>query len=75
MVGQLNPRVRVLGILITMSRKEARSVVVMMDLDQNLFPSTASFSASVSIDKYRCWRVRVRVVAYGRVMVLVFAGS
>ena len=32
-----------------MSRKEARSVVVMMELDQNLFPSTASFGASVSI--------------------------
>jgi len=50
-----------LGFLITMSRKEARSVVVMMDLDQNLFPTTASFGASVSIDniyyviQYRCW--------------------
>ena len=45
-----------------MSRKEARSVVVMMDLDQNLFPLTASFGLlSVSIDniyyviQYRCW--------------------
>jgi len=46
MVDQLKPQVGVLGFLITMSRKEARSVAVMMDLDQNLFPSTASFGAS-----------------------------
>ena len=31
--------------LITMSRKE-KMMVVMIDLDQNLFPSTASFGAS-----------------------------
>jgi len=40
-----------------MSRKEARSVVVMMDLDQNLFPSTASFGASVSFDYHRVGRL------------------
>ena len=52
-------RVRASGFLITMPRKEAK-MVVMMNLEQNLFPSTASFGASVSIDniyyviQYRC---------------------
>jgi len=32
-------------LIITMSRKEAE-IVVMMDIDQNLLPSTASFGAS-----------------------------
>ena len=41
MVGQLNPGVWVLGF----NRKKGSKLVVMMDLDQNLFPSTASFGA------------------------------
>ena len=51
-----------MGFLITMSRKEARSVVVMMDLDQNLFPQQqALVLLLISIDniyyviQYRCW--------------------
>ena len=45
MVGQLNPAVRVLGF--NHHAKKRSKMVVMMDLDlnQNLFPSTASFGA------------------------------
>jgi len=41
MVGQLNPGVWVLGF--NHHAKKGSKIVVMMDLDQNLFPSTASF--------------------------------
>jgi len=45
MVGQLNPGVWVLGF--NHHVKKGSKMVVMMDLDQNLFPSTASFGAIV----------------------------
>ena len=49
MVGQLNPGVWVLGF--NHHAKKGSNMVVMMDLDQNLFPSTASFGvSSVPID-------------------------
>jgi len=41
MVGQLNPGVSVLGF--NHHAKKGSKMVVMIDLDQNLFPSTASF--------------------------------
>jgi len=41
MVGQLNRGVWVLGF--NHHAKKGSKMVVMMDLDQNLFPSTASF--------------------------------
>ena len=43
MVGQLNPGVWVLGF--NHHAKKGSKMVVMMDLDQNLFPSTASFGS------------------------------
>jgi len=73
MVGQLKPGVRVLGFLnyhvkgigfLNYHDKKGSKVVVMisMDLDQSLFPSTVSFGffLSVSIDNItsfvvRCW--------------------
>jgi len=45
MVGQLNPRVRALGLILNHHVKKGSKIVVMMDLDKNLFPSTASFGA------------------------------
>ena len=56
-VGQLKTGVWVLGFLITMSRKEAK-MVVMMDLNQDLFPSTVSFDATFCfhyVIQCRCW--------------------
>jgi len=44
MVGQLNLGVCVLGL--NHHTKKGSKMVVMMDLDQNLFPSIASFGAS-----------------------------
>ena len=56
MVGQLN-RVWVLGF------KKGSKMVVMMDLDQNLFPSTASFGLlSVSIDNIMSFNIDVGVM-------------
>ena len=61
MVGQLNPGVRVLGF--NHHGKKGSKVVVMMDLHQNLFPSTASFGASsVSIANIMSFNVDVGVV-------------
>ena len=54
-VGQLNPGLQVLGFLTTMPRKEARWWWGSMDLDQNLFPSTASFGAFFCFHYVRWW--------------------
>ena len=42
--------------------KKGSKMVVMMDLDQNLFPSTASFGASVSIDSIMSFNVNGIVI-------------
>jgi len=56
MVGQLKPRVQVLGFLIWKGSK-----MMDLDLDQNLFLSTVNFDASFYFHRwyyviqYRCW--------------------
>jgi len=60
MVGQLN-RVWVLGF--NHHAKKGSKMVVMMDLEQNLFPSTASFGLlSVSMDNIMSFNIDVGVM-------------
>ena len=61
MVGQLNPGVWVLGF--NHHAKKGSTMVVMMDLDQNLFPSTASFGTlSVSMENIMSFNIDVGVM-------------
>ena len=45
--------------------KKGSKMVVMMDLDQNLFPSTASFGAPASMDNIMSFNIDIGVITSG----------